>query len=96
MKVLIFGATGMVGYGVLQECLKDSQITLVQTVGRSILNLENPKLKEIKHADLYNYKEIENQLQGFDACFFCLGISVAGLSEAEYTRITYDLTRCSG
>lgn len=92
MKVLIWGATGMVGQGALQECLKDSQVTLVQTVGRTPTGIRNPKLKEIAQKDLFNYDNIKSQLAGFDACFFCLGTPSAGKSEEEYTHITYDLT----
>ena len=94
MKVLIFGATGMVGQGVLRECLLDPAIESVQVVGRTPLGPthRHPKLSELAVADLYDYAAVEDRLRGFDACFFCLGISVSGLSEAQYTRITYDLT----
>jgi len=92
MRVLIFGATGMVGQGVLRECLLDPAVVAVQTVGRSATGVKHPKLREIVHADLLNYTSIEDDLRGFDACFFCLGVSSAGKSEAEYTRLTYDIT----
>ncbi len=92
MKVLIFGATGMVGQGVLHECLDDAGVAAVTTVGRSATGVKHPKLSEIQHSDLWNYQAIESKLAGFDACFFCLGVSSAGMKEADYRRITYDLT----
>jgi uncharacterized protein YbjT (DUF2867 family) len=92
MRILIFGATGMVGQGVLRECLLDPGVSEVVTIGRSATGQSNPKLREIVHADLTDYTAIETQLTGFDACFFCLGIASAGMSEADYRRITYDIT----
>jgi uncharacterized protein YbjT (DUF2867 family) len=92
MNVLLFGATGMVGQGVLRECLLDSGVTSVVSIGRSTTGVSHPKLHEIIHADLSDYAPIESQLSGFDACFFCLGISSAGMNEEQYTRITYDIT----
>lgn len=92
MKVLIFGATGMVGQGVLRECLLDPGIDVVQTVGRSATGIKDPKLREIAHSDLLNYSEIEADLVGFDACFFCLGVSSVGMAEPEYERLTYGIT----
>lgn len=92
MNVLIFGATGMLGQSVLRECLLDPDVTQVTTVGRTPLGTQHPKLKELIHADLWNYKAIEQQLTPFDVCFFCLGVSAAGMTEAQYMHITYDLT----
>lgn len=92
MNVLIFGATGMVGQGVLRECLLDPAVEVVQTIGRNATGVSHRKLREIVHRDLWNYKSIEGSLSGFDACFFCLGVSSAGMAEAEYKRVTYDLT----
>jgi uncharacterized protein YbjT (DUF2867 family) len=92
MKVLIFGATGMVGQGVLRECLQDSGVALVETVGRTAAGLQHPKLREVVHKDLWDYSAIENQLTGFDACFFCLGVSSAGMKEADYDHVTYGIT----
>ncbi len=92
MNVLLFGATGMVGYGVLQECLAAEDVKLVQTIGRTAIEQTHPKLRDVVHADMYNYQSIEAELSGFDACFFCLGTSSVGKSEAEYTKITEDLT----
>jgi len=92
MKVIIFGATGMVGQGVMRECLSNPEIDFILTVGRTATGLQNAKLREIVHADLWNYASIESELIGFDACFFCLGVSAAGMREAEYAHLTYDLT----
>ncbi len=96
MKVIILGATGMVGQGVLAECLKDSGITEVLTIGRSIGGINHPRVKEIEHRDLLDLSAIEQELTGYDACFFCLGVSSVGMSEHEYERITYDLTLSVG
>lgn len=92
MKVILFGATGMVGQGVLRECLLDDGIEGVLAVGRAASGQTHAKLTDGVHADLYDYTAIESTLSGYDACFFCLGVSAAGLSEAQYQRITYDLT----
>jgi uncharacterized protein YbjT (DUF2867 family) len=92
MKVLIFGATGMIGQGVLRECLLDPDIEAVQTIGRSATGVHDPKLREIVQPDLFHYSTIEDRLKGFDACFFCLGVSSAGMSEQQYETLTYTLT----
>jgi len=92
MKVILFGATGMVGQGVLRECLLDPDVELVQTVGRTSAGVQHPKLRDSVHADLFQYQSIESQLTGFDACFFCLGVASSGMKEADYQRITYQLT----
>jgi uncharacterized protein YbjT (DUF2867 family) len=92
MKVLVFGATGMVGQGVLLECLRDPDVELAVTVGRTTTGMENAKLREIVNADLAHYAAIEPLLTGFDACFFCLGVSSSGMKEADYERITYGFT----
>ena len=91
MNVVIFGATGMVGQGVLRESLLADDVQLVQTVGRAATGELHPKIREVVHRDLSNYKPIENQLSGFDACFFCLGVSSSGMNEAEYKRVTYGI-----
>lgn len=93
VRVILFGATGMIGQGVLRECLLDSGVASVVSIGRSATDLSHPKLREIVHADLTNYAPIEAQLSGFDACFFCLGISSAGLTEEQYSRITFVITQ---
>ncbi|UHQ23117.1 NAD(P)H-binding protein [Lysobacter sp. 5GHs7-4] len=92
MNVLIFGATGMVGQGVLRECLLAADVARVRTVGRNATGLSDPKLEDIVHADLNDYRAIEHRLRDIDACFFCLGVSSAGMNEADYSRITYDYT----
>ncbi len=92
MKVLVLGATGMVGQGVLRECLLDPDVEQVQAVGRSPTGIHHPKLREVVHSDLSHYAEIEAQLSGFDACFFSLGVSSAGMKEEEYERVTYGIT----
>jgi uncharacterized protein YbjT (DUF2867 family) len=92
MRVLIFGATGMVGQGVLRECLLDPEIEAVLTIGRSPTGVKNTKLREIVQPDLFQYTSIEAELIGFDACFFCLGVSSAGMSETEYEKLTCTLT----
>src|SRR6202167_3026408 len=92
MKVLVFGATGMVGQGVLRECLLDPDVEQVQTVGRSPTGIHHPKLHEAVHRDLFHYAEIEAELTGFDACYFSLGVSSAGMKAEDYERITYGIT----
>jgi uncharacterized protein YbjT (DUF2867 family) len=92
MKVVIFGATGMVDQGVLRECLLDPEVELTQSVGREPTGVPHPRLREIKHSDLWHYETIEQSLSGFDACFFCLGVSSRGLKEEEYKRITFGIT----
>lgn len=92
MKVILFGATGMVGQGVLRECLLDDEVGEVLSIGRSCSGVSDGKAKEILQTDLYDLSGIEDQLRGYDACFFCLGVSAAGMKEADYRRVTYDLT----
>jgi uncharacterized protein YbjT (DUF2867 family) len=92
MKVILFGATGMVGQGVLRECLVDAGVESVLVVGRSPTGEKNPKLREILHDNFMDYSSIESELAGFDACFFCLGVSSIGMDEARYRHLTYDLT----
>jgi hypothetical protein len=91
MKVILFGATGMVGRGVLRECLRDDRIETVLAVGRSSTGLTQAKLSELVSKDMFDVGEVGG-LQGYDACFFCLGVSAAGMNEADYTRMTFDLT----
>src|SRR5688572_26018253 len=92
MNVLIFGATGMVGQGVLRECLQAADVERVTAVGRTPTRVAHPKLRDLVVPDLMNYGAVENDLRGFDACFFSLGVSSAGMQEAQYSRLTYDLT----
>jgi uncharacterized protein YbjT (DUF2867 family) len=91
-KVIITGASGMVGKGVLLECLDHDSISEVLVVGRNPLGIKHPKLKELIHSDFTNFVEVKDPLLGYDACFYCLGISAAGLKEEQYKRITYDFT----
>ena len=91
MKVLVFGATGMIGQGVLRECLLDPRVEAVQTVGRSPTGVQHPKLHEVVHRDLWHYDALAGELAGFDACFFCLGVSSGGMDAAEYERVTYGI-----
>ncbi len=92
MKVILFGVTGMVGQGVLRECLLDPEVETVLAIGRSRSGQQNAKLQEIVHKDLLDYSSLEGQLTGYDACFFCLGVSAVGMTEEEYTRVTYGYT----
>jgi uncharacterized protein YbjT (DUF2867 family) len=92
VNVVVFGATGMVGQGVLRECLADPQVTSVLVVGRHPTGREHPKLREIRHADFGDFAPIADDLTGLDACFFCLGVSSAGMSEERYRQVTYDVT----
>jgi uncharacterized protein YbjT (DUF2867 family) len=92
MQVVLFGASGMVGQGVLRECLLDPDVTTVLSIVRSSTGQQHPKLREIVHMDFLDFSSVESELTGFDACFFCLGVSSAGMSEENYRRITYDIT----
>lgn len=92
MKVILFGATGMVGQGVLRECLLAGDVERVLAVGRASTGHQNAKLQEIVQSDLFDLSPVESRLSGFDACFFCLGVSAAGMSEQDYRRVTYELT----
>jgi uncharacterized protein YbjT (DUF2867 family) len=92
MKVVIFGATGMVGQGVLRECLADAGVESVLAVGRRPTGRSHPKLREIVHDDFLDFSAIEPELTGYDACFFCLGVTSIGLDEERYRHLTYDVT----
>jgi uncharacterized protein YbjT (DUF2867 family) len=92
MKVIVFGATGMVGQGALRECLRDPDVDAVLAVGRNPTGLRDAKLREVAHSDFFNLSAIEAELSGYDACLFCLGISSLGMTEPDYRRITYDVT----
>jgi uncharacterized protein YbjT (DUF2867 family) len=92
MKVLLFGATGMVGQGVLRECLLDPDVEGVVAIGRGVTGQKHPKLRELPHNNFLDFSAIEDQLSGFDACFFCLGVSSVGMTEEQYERITYGFT----
>ena len=92
MKVILFGGSGMVGQGVLRECLIDPGVEAVLSVGRSPLGVAHPKLRELLHKDFTDYSAIEPQLAGYDACFFTLGVSSIGMDAERYRHLTYDLT----
>lgn len=92
IKTIIFGATGMVGEGVLHETLAHADVEHILVIGRRACGVRHDKLSEILHADLSDVTQIEDLMRGYDACFFCLGVSSVGMKEAEYARITYDLT----
>lgn len=92
MNILIFGATGMVGQGVLRECLLATDVQRVCSVGRSRLGQQHPKLEDVIVPNPGHLSAVESQLTGLDACFFCLGVSSVGMKEADYRRVTYDLT----
>jgi uncharacterized protein YbjT (DUF2867 family) len=91
MKVILFGATGMIGQGVLRECLLDPSVERVLTVGRTITGTKHEKLTELAHSNLFDFSTIERALSGYDACFFCLGVGSAGMSEEAYRHVTYDI-----
>ncbi|HEY6238690.1 MAG TPA: epimerase [Thermoplasmata archaeon] len=92
MKVILFGASGMVGQGVLRECLLDPGVELVVSIGRRSTGAADGKLRVFVQPDLADLSGVEDQLRGFDACFFPLGVTSAGMTEAEYRHVTYDLT----
>ena len=92
MKAILFGATGMVGQGVLRECLLDPGVTEVLSVGRSPSGVQHAKFKEVLHDDFADFSKIESQLAGYDACFFCLGVSSIGMDPERYRHLTYDVT----
>ena len=92
IRVIITGSTGMVGEGVLYVCLQQPGVESVLVINRKPCGITHPRLKEIIHADFYNLSAIENQLAGYNACFFCLGISSIGMKEPEYFKVTYNLT----
>jgi len=92
MKVMLFGATGMVGQGVLRECLRDPDVECVLAVGRSPTGQHDAKFDELIHDNFLDYSAVESRLSGYDACFFCLGVTSVGLTEERYRHLTYDIT----
>ena len=93
VKPVITGTTGMVGEGVLHECLDHPDVESVLVINRRSCNITHPKLKEIIHSDFYDLTPIRNQLAGYNGCFFCLGTTSVGKKENEYSKITFDLTK---
>lgn len=92
IRAILFGATGMVGEGVLHIALQDPTVETVLAIGRRASRVSHPKLTEILREDFFNYDAIKERLSGYNACFFCLGVSSIGMKEDAYTRVTYDLT----
>ncbi|MEP2509930.1 MAG: NAD-dependent epimerase/dehydratase family protein [Reichenbachiella sp.] len=92
LKVIITGATGMVGKGVLLECLDHQIINHVLVIGRTPTGLDHPKLKELIHTDFLDFGNVEHELTGYDACYLCMGVSAGGLKEEKYKELTYDFT----
>ena len=92
IRAIITGATGMIGEGVLHECLQSETVEKILVVGRKSCGVSHPKLTEIVHGDFFDLSAIEDDLKGYNACFFCLGVSSTGVSNEEYKRLTYDLT----
>ncbi|HSF89980.1 MAG TPA: hypothetical protein VLA46_11215 [Saprospiraceae bacterium] len=92
LKVIITGSTGMVGKGVLLECIDSADVEKILVINRSPVGITHPKLKEIIHKDFFDWTAIREQLSGYNACFFCMGVSSVGMNEADYRRMTYDLT----
>lgn len=91
MKVVLFGATGMIGQGALRECLLDPSVDSVVAVGRKPTGTRHAKLREVVHEDSFDYTAVEEELRDRDACLFCLGVSSAGMTEEDYRRVTYDI-----
>jgi hypothetical protein len=92
IRPIIFGSTGMIGQGVLLECLTSTNVEAVLVVNRQTCNITHPKLKEIIHKDFFDIAQIANEFKNYNTCFFCLGISSAGLRESDYYKTTYELT----
>ena len=91
MRVILFGASGMVGQGVLRECELDPDVTQIISIVRTSTGQQHVKLREIVHKDFFDFSSIESELVGLDACFYCLGVSSVGMSEEDYRRVTYDI-----
>lgn len=92
MKVIVYGATGMIGQGVMMECIDSPDVESILAVGRGASGFTHAKVRDLVMKDLTDYASVKSELGGYDACFFCLGVSSAGMSEADYTHVTYDLT----
>ena len=92
IRAIVTGVTGMVGEGVLHECLQHPEVEAVLIINRKPSGVVHPKLKEIIHQDFFDITTIEDQLKGYNACYFCLGVSSVGMKEPEYYKLTYTLT----
>src|SRR5678816_3898992 len=93
LKVIFFGASGMVGAAVLQECLENPDVSSVLVVGRSSCGRQHPKLTELLHSDMFNLAPVAEKLKGYNACFYTVGITSIGMNEADYSRLTVDMTK---
>jgi uncharacterized protein YbjT (DUF2867 family) len=96
MNVIVFGATGMVGQSVMREVLADDRVEKILVIGRSPLAERPSRVQEIVHGDFFDFTSIADELAGYDACFFCLGVSSTGMKEADYRRVSYDITLAAG
>src|SRR5258706_13317681 len=96
MNVVIFGATGMIGQGALREAIVDPEVERIVSVVRRGTGQSHPKVHEVVHDDMWNFGRIEGELRNLGACLFCLGVSSAGMTEAEYERVTYGITMAAG
>lgn len=92
MKIIVTGANGLVGKGVLLEALDQEDVQEVLSIARRKTGLSHPKLKELIHADFSEFKSVEDELKGYDACFACMGVSAAGMNEEQYSKLTFDYT----
>lgn len=92
MRGVLFGASGMVGQGVLRECLLDPSVERILSIARNPAGQEDPKLTELVHKDFFDFSGIESQLTGYDACFYCVGVTSSGMTEESYSRAIYDMT----
>lgn len=90
MRIIVFGATGMVGQGVLEACLRDAVVDEVLVIGRTPTGHVHPKLRELRHEDFTDFTSINDHLTGYDACFYCLGTSAVGMTETDYRVISHD------
>ena len=93
LKVLMFGSSGMVGHAVLHECLQNDAVAAITSVGRRSNGVAHPKHSELLHADLFDLKPVADRLEGYNACFYTIGVTSAGMNEADYTLTTYELTK---
>ena len=92
LKVIITGATGMVGEGVLQECINSPKVEKILLINRKPSGYTHPKIEELLHSNFSDISSVSEKVKGYDACFFCLGVSSVGMKEEQYTKVTYDLT----
>jgi nucleoside-diphosphate-sugar epimerase len=92
MKAIITGTTGMVGKGVLLECIERPEVNSILVINRKPLGIIHPKLKEVIHSDFQNFTSIKEELKGYDACFHCMGVSSAGKKEEDFSKLTYNIT----